>query len=78
MENPQHNWHKPEEAPWLTGSPVREGTTVTDDRPEDTTVTGGVVVGAMVEMQDIMHYKKCTRMNMWTAEELMCPPNLPK
>ena len=39
--------------PWLTGNPVREGATVTDDtddRPEDTTVTGGVVVGAMVEM----------------------------
>ena len=39
--------------PWLTGNPVREGATDTDDtddRPEDTTVTGGVVVGAMVEM----------------------------
>ena len=37
----------------LTGNPVREGATVTDDtddRPEDTTVTGGVVVGAVVEM----------------------------
>ena len=39
--------------PWLTGNPVREGATVTDDtddRPEDTTVTGGVVVGAAVEI----------------------------
>ena len=38
--------------PWLTGNPIREGATVTDDtddRPEDTTVTGGVVVGAVVE-----------------------------
>ena len=36
----------------LTGNPVREGTTVTDntdDRPEDTTLTGGVVVGAVEE-----------------------------
>ena len=44
--------------PWLTGNPVREGATVTDDtddRPEDTTVTGGEVVGAVVEMWDIMH-----------------------
>ena len=30
--------------------PCQEGATVTDDRPEDTTVTGGVVVGAVVEM----------------------------
>ena len=40
------------EPPWLTGNPVREGATDTDDtddRPEDTTVTGGVVVGAVVE-----------------------------
>ena len=54
--------------PWLTQNPVREGATVnddTDERPEDTTVTGGVVVGAVVEMQDIMHYKKSTRMSMW-------------
>ena len=39
--------------PWLTGNPVREGATDTDDtddRPEDTTVIGGVVVGAVVEM----------------------------
>ena len=36
--------------PWLTGNPVREGATVTDYRQEDTTVTGGVVVGAVVEM----------------------------
>ena len=39
--------------PWLTGNPIREGATVTDDtddRPEDTTVTGGVVVGAVVKM----------------------------
>ena len=39
--------------PKLTGKPVREGATVTDDsddRPEDTTVMGGVVVGAVVEM----------------------------
>ena len=36
--------------PWLTENPIREGATVTDDRPEDTTVTGGVVVGAVVEM----------------------------
>ena len=38
--------------PWLTGNPVIEGATDTDDtddRPEDTTVIGGVVVGAMVE-----------------------------
>ena len=38
--------------PWLTGNPVREGATDTDDtddRPEDTTVTGGVVVGAVVD-----------------------------
>ena len=38
--------------PWLTGNPVREEATVTDDtddRPKDTTVTGGVVVGAVVE-----------------------------
>ena len=38
--------------PWLTGNPVREGATDTDntdDRPEDTTVIGGVVVGAVVE-----------------------------
>ena len=37
----------------LTGNPVREGATVTDetdDRPEDTIVTGGVVVIAVVEM----------------------------
>ena len=36
----------------LTGNPVREGATVMDDmedRPEDTTVTGGVVVGAVVK-----------------------------
>ena len=45
----------------LTGNPVREGATVTDDmedRPEDTTVTGGVVVGAVVETWDIVHYKR--------------------
>ena len=38
--------------PWLTGNPVREGATDTDDtddRPEDTSVIGGVVVGAVVE-----------------------------
>ena len=38
--------------PWLIGNPIREGATITDDtddRPEDTTVTGGVVVGAVVE-----------------------------
>ena len=38
--------------PWLTGNPVREGATDTDDtddRPEDTTVNGGVVVRAVVE-----------------------------
>ena len=38
--------------PWLTGNPVIEGATDTDDtdnRPEDTTVIGGVVVGAVVE-----------------------------
>ena len=35
--------------PWLTGNPVREGATDTDDRLEDTAVTGGVVVGAVVE-----------------------------
>ena len=37
----------------LTGNPVREGATVTDDtddRPEDTTVTTGVVLRAIVEM----------------------------
>ena len=32
-------------------NPVREGTTVTDDRPEDTTATGGVVVGAVVNCE---------------------------
>ena len=32
-----------------------------DDRSEDTTITGGVVVVAMVDMQDIMSYKKGTR-----------------
>ena len=35
--------------PSLLGNPVRAGATVTDDKPEDTTVTGGVVVGAVVE-----------------------------
>ena len=37
----------------LTGNTVRKGATVTDetdDRPEDTTVTGVVVVRAVVEM----------------------------
>ena len=32
-----------------------------DDRPEDTTITEGVVVIAMVDMQDIINYKKGTR-----------------
>ena len=39
--------------PSSTGNPVREGATVTDDtddRPEDTTVTRGVLVRAIVEM----------------------------
>ena len=38
--------------PSLLETPVREGATVThdtDDRPEDTTVTRGVVVRAIVE-----------------------------
>ena len=44
----------------VIGSPIREGATVTDetnDSPEDTTITGGVVVVAIVEMWDIMNYK---------------------
>ena len=30
----------------------------TDESPEDTTVTGGVVVIGVVDTQDIMNYKK--------------------
>ena len=32
-----------------------------DDRPEDTNITRGVAVIVMVDMQDIMNYKKGTR-----------------
>ena len=45
----------------LTEYPIREGATVTDDTdegPEDTTVTGGVVVGTIVEMWDINALQK--------------------
>ena len=62
--------------PSLLETPVREGAIVTDDMedmPEDTTITEGVVVRAVVEMWDIMHYKKGTRMSIWTSQVLMPP-----
>ena len=60
-------------------NPVREGATATDDmkdRPEDTTVTGGVAVRAVVETLDIMQYKIGTRMSIGTSQVLM-PPTPP-